>query len=182
VYAPGGFSTQDDDSFKTEDGGNTWLKSWTVPPGFQGGNRSLGISAVDANLVYFVGMGGKIARTVVTVPVSDFAPGVNDWTTGATGVFGACLRDADLGASGGAGAWAEDTNAGSDCADGNADPWNAIPAAAPGAKIAATAAPDAQGAPTDPVAYLRFGFRSELTQTPGNYYASIVFETVAPNA
>jgi uncharacterized delta-60 repeat protein len=119
------------------------------------------------------------------IPVPQYADGSNDWSTGGSlDLFGACLLDADLGATGGGGGWIEDVNLGSDCADGDTDPWYAIPAAAPGAKVAFAAAPDAEtvGQGNDPRARLRFGFRTRLNQEPGTYVAPIVFEAVAPNA
>lgn len=162
---------------RTIDAGATWFDETptATPPGL------LGVSAADATNVFAVGVGGVIYTTPGT-PVSDFADdGSADWdTVGSIDLFGACLRDADLGAAGGGGGWVEDTNAGSDCADGDADPWNAIPAASPGAKIAATNVPDAEAGATDPVAHLRFGFRTLDNQPPGRYLAPITFQVVAP--
>jgi photosystem II stability/assembly factor-like uncharacterized protein len=141
----------------------------------------LAIGAADSLTAYAVGYGGAI-YTSSSVALADFVDnGTADWdTAGSLNLFGACLRDADLGATGGSGGWIEDTTTGSDCADGDADPWNAIPAASPGAKIASIAAPDDIGGATDPVVHLRFGLRTKVDQPPGRYLAPITFQVVAP--
>ena len=106
--------------------------------------------------------------------------GTADWdTAGSIDLFGACLRSVANGASGGGSGWSVDGNG--DCTADDSDPWSAIPAAAPGTKIAAMNAPDAQGGGTDPTANIRFGFRAKADQAPGVYLAPIVFETVAPD-
>lgn len=139
------------------------------------------IAASDSLTGYAVGFGGAI-YTSNSAAIPDFVNnGTADWdTAGSLNLFGACLRDADLGAAGGGGGWIEDTNTGSDCADGDSDPWNAIPAGAPGVKIASIAAPDAEAGATDPVAHLRFGFRAKDDQPAGRYLAPITFQVVAP--
>jgi uncharacterized delta-60 repeat protein len=105
--------------------------------------------------------------------------GSADWdTAGSLELFGACLLSVADGATAGGSAW---TTTGT-CAANDSSPWNAIPAASPGAKIAYTAAADAQGGATDPAVNLRFGVRTRLNQEAGTYFAPIVFEAVAPNA
>jgi photosystem II stability/assembly factor-like uncharacterized protein len=164
---------------RTSDGGTTWTDespSATLPGIYA-------VAAADESSAYAVGAGGVIYTTPSSA-VADFAnDGTADFdTVGSLNLFGACLRDADLGATGGGGGWIEDTNTGADCADGDGDPWNAIPAGSPGVKIASIAAPDAENGATDPVAHIRFGFRAKADQPPGRYLAPLTFQVVAPAA
>jgi uncharacterized delta-60 repeat protein len=108
--------------------------------------------------------------------------GTADWdSAGPMDAFGACLRNATNGATGTTGgAWV--VGPGNTCPSTDGTYWNAIPAASPGAKVAYATASDLQGGATDPTAYIKFGFRTDVAQGAGTYFAPIVFETVAPNA
>ena len=137
-------------------------------------------------------VGGNVVATGINaatialegLPVDQFInDGSADWdTAGSLDLFGVCLRDALNGATAGGTAWNKDLNTGADCADGDGDPWYAIPAASPGAQVAYMSTADTQGGATDPEARMRFGFRAQNTQQAGTYVAPIVFETVAPTS
>ncbi len=107
--------------------------------------------------------------------VLDYGAG-GTWASGAN-VFGACLVGVAAGATTDAGTWTVDSDG--DCADGDADPWRAIPTttAPAGAKVA-----EAPSGDFDAEAHLRFGFRAATSQAPGRYVAPIEFEVLAPDA
>lgn len=107
--------------------------------------------------------------------VLDYGAG-GTWGAGAN-VFGACLISVAAGAATDGSTWTVDPDG--DCADGDADPWRAIPTA--GALAAAKVA-HAPSTDNDAEARLRFGFRASTSQRPGRYVAPISFEVVAPNA
>ena len=133
--------------------------------------------AADGKYVFASNGGGGVGvYRYDSVRVADYANGTTDWDQGAN-AFGVCLRSVANGASAD---WT--AGPGSACPATDGAYWNAIPAAAPGAKVASIAAPDAEGGATDPMVNLRFGFRTAVTQAPGDYVAPIVFETIAPDA
>ncbi len=107
----------------------------------------------------------------------DFASGTADWVAGAGGMFGVCLRAIGAGAGTDGTTWSRDS-VDSDCADGNADPWRAIPAST---GVAATKVAF-RSTPGTTSAQLRFGFRTASNQPPGTYLAPVAIEVVAPTA
>jgi hypothetical protein len=132
------------------------------------------VPALDGG-VYFVG----VVRSTKygTTPVPDFASGSAVWTVGATGMFGVCLRDVAAGASTDVTTWTNDT-ADHDCADGNADPWRAIPATT-GAAASKVAFSSGTG---NTNAYMRFGFRAGASLAPGTYIAPVALTVLSPTA
>jgi hypothetical protein len=83
------------------------------------------------------------------------------------------------GATAGGTAW--NAGPGNACPTTDGNYWHAVPATAPGEKVAYTIASDIQGG-ADPTAFIKFGFRTLDTQPAGTYLAPIVFEVVAPDA
>jgi uncharacterized delta-60 repeat protein len=96
--------------------------------------------------------------------VDDYSLGVSDFSTGASGAFGACLASTDASAVN----WPE---AGT-CNTASAADWRAIPVSS--TTIAS------ESSPVDATASLRFGVRYAAGQRPGRYIADVSFETVAP--
>ena len=117
-----------------------------------------------------------IVRTAA-VRVSNFETGVHDWSVGgATGVFGACLRDATNGAVSNGTTWT--SNLGVACPASNGAIWRGIPetTADPAALVARTTT----ATTTNPTATLQFGLRAAGSQPAGDYLAPVSFEVVAP--
>ncbi len=113
---------------------------------------------------------------LATTAVTSYGPG-QTWTTGgASGVFAACLRNATLGASTGAGTWV--SRGGPACTAADADPWMPVVAGPgdAGALVARTSVSQTEGARVD----LQFGFRASATQLPGSYVAPVTFDVIAP--
>ena len=96
-----------------------------------------------------------------------------DWGgPGTTSMFGVCMHSL---AGSGTADW---TTTGS-CTAADADPWYGIAqyASDPDAKVAHTAS-----AGDTATANFRFGVRTATDQTPGDYAASILVQTIAPDA
>ncbi len=128
-----------------------------------------------------MGRDGKItgiARTMAwqldALTIPDFASGSDDFTS-ATGAFGACMRTL-TGGSTDVTTWTVD--GGNDCATGAGDEWNPIVAdsTTAGSKVALRATP---GTAT---VTLRFGLRAPDGAAPGNYFAPVAFDVLAPDA
>jgi hypothetical protein len=107
--------------------------------------------------------------------INDYG-GADTWGGAGANSFGACLADAANGATVDVSTWAEDTTGGT-CADGDADPWEAIPADVndPAAKVA-----EAPALSTTARADIIFGLRTATSQAPGRYVAPITFDVLAP--
>jgi hypothetical protein len=119
------------------------------------------------------GLGG--AR-LATSPTSDYAAG-DTWSVGGSqGVFGACLRNATLGAATDGTTWV--SKGGAACTASDSDPWHGIPATpgSAGALVARTTTANTMGARVD----LQFGLRVANAQRPGDYVAPILFDVIAP--
>lgn len=136
-----------------------------------GGTCYVGLSNDDACVASYASGGS----------VSDYVDnGTADWDTGGSiSLFGACLRSVVDGAVSGGTAWTAGPAGTCPMTDGAY--WNAIPAGAPGTKVAYVSTSDPQGGGTDPTANIRFGFRARSDQPAGIYTAPIVFEAIAPN-
>lgn len=105
------------------------------------------------------------ARVAPGASITQFQPGVADWATPATSMFGACLRATTS-------ATATWTSTGSCPTDDASSNWNAIPGAP--AQIAATAT-GATG-----TAHLRFGMALHAAQPAGSLIAPLEFSVVSP--
>ncbi|MBC7644041.1 MAG: hypothetical protein H7123_02865, partial [Thermoleophilia bacterium] len=127
---------------------------------------------------FLVGQDGDIfVKTPMSAPagaVFDYAPGVEDWSAGTKGGFGVCLKQVATGALLDVSTWATTGS----CTAVIGDPWKPLVAnaAAAGSKVAYTAS-----GTLNANVKLRFGLRTATDQTPGEYSATVVFETIAPN-
>ncbi|MCW2962556.1 MAG: hypothetical protein JWM90_2943 [Thermoleophilia bacterium] len=101
--------------------------------------------------------------------IADYAGGSADWSVGASGMFGSCLREV----ASATGTWTVDADA--DCTDVGTDPWRAVPASTSPAAHVATTALGVTG-----TASMRFGMRVADAQPPGAYSAGISFSVIAP--
>jgi uncharacterized delta-60 repeat protein len=155
------------------DGIRAFAISAEVDPTYHYLGANQPVPATDGG-VYFVGS-DQAAKAGGGATIPDFASGSADWTPGASGMFGVCLRDVS-GATTDGTTWTNDPD--HDCADGNSDPWRAIPdtTANPLSKVAY------QGAIGTAHAYLRFGMRTAPAQAPGSYVAPLTIEVLAPTA
>ena len=144
-----------------------------------GTDEGSGIALVDGGVViigYSLGATMDVAvERYDAVSVPDYASGTADWIAGPA-TFGACLRAIGGGAAVDGTTWGLDPNA--NCADGNADPWNAIPSSAASTSSSIAVATSSSVAAT---ASLRFGFRAAANQRPGNYTGGLLFEVIAPS-
>jgi uncharacterized delta-60 repeat protein len=142
--------------------GNDKLEALTITT--DGRIIGAGTSFPDAN--------SRFTLTRVGGPtLGDFAAGSRDWTNGAD-MFGACLRA--VGGAGVAATW----NSNATCPMTAGTHWNPVPptSGSAGATIATSSIATTANATTA----LRFGVRIPASQRPGDYYAPVVFEVVAP--
>jgi uncharacterized delta-60 repeat protein len=105
-------------------------------------------------------------------PVPDFVSGTDDWSAGAGGMFGACLRG--VAGTGVTPTWTINAT----CPATNGTYWHGIPASStdPGSKVASSTT----AATTNAVTHLRFGFRASPSQRAGTYTAHLQFDVLAP--
>ncbi len=154
---------------KTSDGGATFD---SLNPAYCG--NSFGVSAVDANLAFFVGDGGAIAKTQVDRDVNDYGGGSTWASAPGVNAFGVCVQDVALSAVI-APPWVEDTaTTPGVCNAVDTEPWAAIPTAL--TKLATTA-----GAGQSGQVDLVWGFKAASTQPTGTYTATVLIEALAPN-
>lgn len=174
----------DGHAYRSVDGGLTWTKD------FEAGApvKFVSITALDSGRALVaawetVGSTGRIYGTP-TDPVADYDDaGGDDWSTAGANMFGACLRSVSAGAATvGGTTWIADSDTigdeaaiSADCGDGDADPWNAIPAVA--TNVARLGTPQS---PATATAHLRFGFKAGASQAAGTYRAPVTFTVVAP--
>jgi uncharacterized delta-60 repeat protein len=157
--------------------------------GDPGSNGGLGAAQLAGDEIVVVGQAHVTFNQSLGVvqfggaSVSDYANlgggGDTDWSSGpTTNAFGACLRAVGGGATVDGSTWATDSVDG-DCADGDGDPWRAIPATT---GLAAARVANSPSTSTTSRVDLAFGFKASQSQSPGAYVAPIVFEVVAPAA
>ena len=163
----------DSGSFKRSLDGTTLLTDTTGST-----NDILGVVQVDAVKSWAVGESGRITMTNSIGTVNDFVTATNGWgTSTANSIFGVCLQSVAGSANPD---WAVDTgNISGKCEPLVGDAWQAVPGAPTNlagdpAKIADT--PSA----TSGTVNLVWGFRPASTTPPGNYYATITFDVIAP--
>ncbi len=154
---------------RTTDGGATWSNvtgaSW---------HHYKALDAVDPDTVIATGGSMETSTSTAGSTITDYGAGPNNWA-GATSasVFGVCLQAVGAGTTA---VWTPDTTGVSgQCELSDADPWRALPAAP--SKVASAATPGTIGR-----AEFVFGMRPATTQLPGTYYATVVFEALAPNS
>jgi hypothetical protein len=130
-----------------------------------------GLDALDPDTVWGVGGGRVTGVSTAGGSITDYGAAPNSWAPSSSGLFGVCLQTVGVGTSA---VWTPDTTGVSGvCEMNDVDPWRAIPVAP--SKVA-TAPQGTLGR-----ANFVFGVRPALNQTPGNYYAGVTFEALAPN-
>lgn len=122
------------------------------------------------------GQNGNHGRTLPATAagaVSDYGIAPSNWSgSGNSSSFGVCLQDVspatvvDVG-------WTKDTTGGPTCTATDTDPWRSIPAT--GTKIAHVISAGQTGRVD-----LVWGVRTRADQAKGTYFATMVFEVVAP--
>jgi hypothetical protein len=159
-------------SFVTHDSGATWTN---IGSGLGYWAYTYSIGASDPLGAVIGGEGQASSHTTAGTSIPDYG-GANTWSGTGPTMFAACLRS--VSGVGVSETWT--INAGNTCPTTDGAYWNAVvpTGGTAGAKVAQSTASTTVNA----VANLRFGIKIGLTQTPGTYYAPLVFEVVAPNA